>query len=204
MCPHLSANYVLGCPSNMAQVSVWAGNLQLHENGIETELIQLPDVTIAPCKMCEGGKCLACMEKGTCVFTHDGFHIIFEKIKEADGLILGSPVYGADISAKMKVFIDRLGIASLGNPDVLKRKPGAAVSAVRRGGGMTTVDTLNHFMLFREMIIVGSTYWNMVYGKDAGDVLNDSEGMANMRNIGENMAWLLKKLHAEQKKGSKL
>ena len=125
---------------------------------------------------------------------------IFERIKEADGLILGSPVYGADISAKMKVFIDRLGIASLGNPDVLKRKPGAAVSAVRRAGGMTTVDTLNHFMLFREMIIVGSTYWNMVYGKDVGDVLNDSEGMANMRNIGENMAWLLKNLHAEQEK----
>ena len=100
----------------------------------------------------------------------------------------------------MKVFIDRLGIASLGNPDVLKRKPGAAVSAVRRAGGMTTVDALNHFMMFREMIIVGSTYWNMVYGKDVGDVLNDSEGMANMRNIGENMAWLLKNLHAEQKK----
>lgn len=144
---------------------------KLHENGIETELIELPDVTIAPCKMCEGGKCLACMEKGACVFTHDDFHIIFEKIKEADGLILGS-----------------------------KRKPGAAVSAVRRAGGMTTVDTLNHFMLFREMIIVGSTYWNMVYGKNVGDVLNDSEGMANMRNIGENMAWLLKNLHAEQKK----
>lgn len=125
---------------------------------------------------------------------------IFERIKEADGLILGSPVYGADISAKMKVFIDRLGIASLGNPDVLKRKPGAAVSAVRRAGGMTTVDILDHFMLFREMIIVGSTYWNMVYGKDVGDVLNDSEGMANMRNIGENMAWLLKNLHAGQEK----
>lgn len=125
---------------------------------------------------------------------------IFERIKEADGLILGSPVYGADISAKMKVFIDRLGIASLGNPDVLKRKPGAAVSAVRRAGGMTTVDIFDHFMLFREMIIVGSTYWNMVYGKDVGDVLNDSEGMANMRNIGENMAWLLKNLHAGQEK----
>ncbi len=65
---------------------------------------------------------------------------------------------------------------------------------------MTTVDALNHFMMFREMIIVGSTYWNMVYGKDVGDVLNDSEGMANMRNIGENMAWLLKNLHAEQEK----
>ncbi|HIZ79143.1 MAG TPA: flavodoxin family protein [Candidatus Lachnoclostridium stercorigallinarum] len=124
------------------------------------------------------------------------FHVIFEKIKEADGLVLGSPVYGADISAKMKNFIDRLGIASLGDAKVLQRKPGAAVSAVRRAGGMTAVDALNHFMLFREMLVVGSTYWNMVYGKDVGDVLNDDEGMANMRNIGENMAWLLKKLHA--------
>lgn len=168
---------------------------KLRENEIETELIQLPELHIEPCKMCEGGKCLGCLEKGTCIFTNDDFHTIFEKIKRADGLILGSPVYGADITAKMKTFIDRLGIASLGNPHVLQRKPGAAVTAVRRAGGMTAVDTLNHFMLFREMIVVGSTYWNMVYGKDVGDVLNDDEGMANMRNIGENMSWLLKKLH---------
>lgn len=122
------------------------------------------------------------------------------KIKEADGLILGSPVYGADISSKMKIFIDRLGIASLGNSEVLKHKPGAAVSAVRRAGGMIAVDALNHFMMFREMVIVGSTYWNMVYGKDVGVVLNDHEGMENMRNIGENMAWLLKKLQVEREK----
>ena len=115
-------------------------------------------------------------------------------------MILGSPVYGADVTTKMKTFIDRLGISSLGDPDVLRRKPGAAVAAVRRAGGMTTVDTLNHFMLFREMLVVGSTYWNMVYGKDAGDVRDDDEGMANMRNIEENMAWLLKKLHSEQGK----
>lgn len=169
---------------------------ELQKNGIDTELIQLPEVNIDPCKMCEGGKCLACLEKGACVFTHDDFHVIFEKIKEADGLVLGSPVYGADISSKMKSFIDRLGIASLGDAKVLQHKPGAAVSAVRRAGGMTAVDALNHFMLFREMLVVGSTYWNMVYGKDVGDVLNDDEGMANMRNIGENMAWLLKKLHS--------
>lgn len=168
---------------------------KLQENEIETELIRLPELHIEPCKMCEGGKCLGCLEKGTCIFTNDDFHTIFEKIKRADGLILGSPVYGADITAKMKTFIDRLGIASLGNPHVLQRKPGAAVTAVRRAGGMTAVDTLNHFMLFREMIVVGSTYRNMVYGKDVGDVLNDDEGMANMRNIGENMSWLLKKLH---------
>lgn len=173
---------------------------KLQENEIETELIQLPDLHIEPCRLCDGGECLACLKKGSCVFTNDDFHIVYEKIKEADGLILGSPVYGADVTTKMKTFIDRLGISSLGDPDVLRRKPGAAVAAVRRAGGMTTVDTLNHFMLFREMLVVGSTYWNMVYGKDVGDVRDDDEGMANMRNIGENMAWLLKKLHSEQGK----
>lgn len=174
---------------------------ELRKNGIDTELIQLPEFNIAPCKMCEGGKCLACLERGACVFTHDDFHVIFEKIKEADGLVLGSPVYGADISAKMKNFIDRLGIASLGDSKVLRRKPGAAVSAVRRAGGMTAVDSLNHFMLFREMLVVGSTYWNMVYGKDVGDVIEDDEGVANMRNIGENMAWLLKTLYVAKEMG---
>lgn len=173
---------------------------KLQENEIETELIQLPDLHIEPCRLCDGEECLVCLKKGSCIFTNDDFHIVYEKIKEADGLILGSPVYGADVTTKMKTFIDRLGISSLGDPDVLRRKPGAAVAAVRRAGGMTTVDTLNHFMLFREMLIVGSTYWNMVYGKDAGDVRDDDEGMANMRNIGENMAWLLKKLHSEQGK----
>ena len=174
---------------------------ELRKNGIDTELIQLPEFNIAPCKMCEGGKCLACLERGACVFTHDDFHVIFEKIKEADGLVLGSPVYGADISAKMKNFIDMLGIASLGDSKVLRRKPGAAVSAVRRAGGMTAVDSLNHFMLFCEMLVVGSTYWNMVYGKDVGDVIEDDEGMANMRNIGENMAWLLKTLYVAKEMG---
>lgn len=173
---------------------------KLQENEIETELIQLPDLHIEPCRLCDGGECLVCLKKGSCIFTNDDFYIVYEKIKEADGLILGSPVYGADVTTKMKTFIDRLGISSLGDPDVLRRKPGAAVAAVRRAGGMTTVDTLNHFMLFREMLVVGSTYWNMVYGKDVGDVRDDDEGMANMRNIGENMAWLLKKLHSEQGK----
>ncbi|HIT86957.1 MAG TPA: flavodoxin family protein [Candidatus Coprocola pullicola] len=173
---------------------------KLQENEIETELIQLPDLHIEPCRLCDGRECLVCLKKGSCIFINDDFYIVYEKIKEADGLILGSPVYGADVTTKMKTFIDRLGISSLGDPDVLRRKPGAAVAAVRRAGGMTTVDTLNHFMLFREMLVVGSTYWNMVYGKDAGDVRDDDEGMANMRNIGENMAWLLKKLHSEQGK----
>ena len=81
-----------------------------------------------------------------------------------------------------------------GNPDALRHKPGAAVCAVRRAGGMNTVNTMNNVMLFRETFLVGSTYWNMVYGKDIGDVLKDDEGMANMRNIGQNMAWFIRQL----------
>lgn len=145
---------------------------KLEKEAISTELIQLPDVHIKPCRITQGKDCLACMGKDNCVFKDDDFFEIFEKIKEADGLILGSPVYGADISAEMKIFLDRLGLASIGNPDALCHKPGAAVCAVRRAGA----------------------YWNMIYGKDIGDVLKDDEGMANMRNIGQNMAWLIKQL----------
>ena len=167
---------------------------ELEKEAISTELIQLPDVHIKPCRITQGKDCLACMGKDNCVFKDDNFYEIFEKIKEADGLILVSPVYGVDISAEMKIFLDRLDLASIGNPDALRHKPGAAVCAVRRAGGMNTVNTMNNVMLFREMFLVGSTYWNMVYGKDIGDVLKDDEGMANMRNIGQNMAWLIKQL----------
>lgn len=162
---------------------------ELQKEGISTELIQLPDVSIKPCRITQGKDCLACMGKENCVFEDDDFYDIFEKIKESDGLILGSPVYGADITAEMKIFLDRMGLASIGNPEALRHKPGAAVCAVRRAGGMNTVNTMNNVnvMLFREMFVVGSTYWNMVYGKD-------EEGMANMRNIGQNMAWFLKQL----------
>ena len=114
---------------------------------------------------------------------------------DADCIIFGSPVYSADVSAKMKAFLERASVVVATNPGLLRHKVGASVAAVRRGGGMATVDTMNHFMLNKEMIVVGSTYWNMVYGKDIGDVLKDEEGMANMRNLGENMAWLMKKLN---------
>ena len=125
------------------------------------------------------------------MFANDGFAEIFSRILRADGIILGSPVYSADVSAKMKAFLERGGVIVATNPELLRHKVGASVAAVRRGGGMTTVDTMNHFMLNKEMIVVGSTYWNMVYGKNIGDVLNDEEGMANMRNLGENMAWTI-------------
>ena len=162
---------------------------ELNKDGIETELIQLADYEIRPCR-----GCFACKGRGNCVFSNDGFADIFSRMVEADGIILGSPVYSADVSAKMKAFLERGGVVVATNPRLLRHKVGASVAAVRRGGGMPTVDTMNHFMLNKEMIIVGSTYWNMVYGKETGDVLNDHEGIANMRNLGENMAWLLNNL----------
>ena len=161
----------------------------LNKEGIETELIQLADYEIQPCR-----GCFACKGRGKCVFAKDSFAEIFSRMVEADGIILGSPVYSADVSAKMKAFLERAGAVVATNPGLLRHKVGATVAAVRRGGGMTTVDTMNHFMLNKEMIVVGSTYWNMVYGKDIGDVISDDEGMANMRNLGENMAWLIKRL----------
>lgn len=162
---------------------------ELNKEGIETELIQLAEYEIQPCR-----GYFACKGRGNCVFSKDGFAEIFSRMVEADGIILGSPVYSADVSAKMKAFLERGGVVVATNPGLLRHKVGASVAAVRRGGGMTTVDTMNHFMLNKEMIVVGSTYWNMVYGKNVGDVINDDEGMANMRNLGENMSFILTRI----------
>ena len=89
--------------------------------------------------------------------------------------------------------LERAGVAVATNPGLLKHKVCAAVSAVRRGGGLAAVDTMNHFFLNKETFVVGSTYWNMVYGRNVGDVLSDEEGVANMKNLGRNMAWLLRR-----------
>lgn len=163
---------------------------ELEKQGINTELIQLYNSTIAPCK-----GCFACKGKKNCVFKNDAFCECFEKMLSSDGIILGSPVYSADVTATMKALLERAGVVVATNPGLLKHKVGAAVASVRRGGGMTTVDTMNHFFLNKEVLVVGSTYWNMVYGKEPGDVLKDYEGIENMRNLGVNMAWLLHHLN---------
>lgn len=165
---------------------------ELEQSGIETELIQFGGHTIQPCK-----GCFACKGKENCVFCNDLFHEWFNKLKEAQGILLGSPVYSADVTANMKAFLERAGVVVATNPGLLKHKIGASISTVRRGGGMTAVDTMNHFLLNKEVIVVGSTYWNMVYGKNVGDVINDIEGIDNMKNLGQNMAWLLHKIHAK-------
>ena len=163
---------------------------ELRQEGIGTELIQLAGQVIEPCKAC-----WACGGQGNCVHRRDSFREIFDRMKAADGILLGSPVYSANISANMQALLERAAVVGDLNPGLLTHKVGAAVVAARRGGAVNAADAMTHFFLNHEMIVVGSTYWNLAYGQLPGDVERDAEGLANMENLGRNMAWLLKALH---------
>jgi multimeric flavodoxin WrbA len=113
----------------------------------------------------------------------------------AEGIILASPVYFADATALIKALIERAGMTARANDDMFKRKVGAAVVAARRGGAIHAFDTLNHFFFISEMVVPGSSYWNVGIGLDRGDVERDEEGMRTMRVLGENMAWVMRKLY---------
>jgi multimeric flavodoxin WrbA len=115
---------------------------------------------------------------------------------EADGIILGSPTYFSMMSSEMKALIDRVGFVTRSNSNISKRKVGAAVVAVRRAGGIPTFDALNNFFLINQMIIPGSSYWNVGLGLNKGDVEKDEEGIKTMKDLGKNMAWLLKEINA--------
>ncbi len=164
---------------------------ELQKQGIEIELINLYNKTIKPCQAC-----FRCADQAVCLQEDDDFAACFQKMKEAEIIILASPVYSADVSFRMKAFLDRAAVVVSCNQGLFKHKLGASIAAVRRAGGMTAVDTMNHFFLNKEMILVGSTYWNMVYGQHLGDIHQDVEGLANMRNLGQNLAWLAQKLYA--------
>ncbi|MDO4265316.1 MAG: flavodoxin family protein [Eubacteriales bacterium] len=166
---------------------------ELHKEGIETELIQLAGQVIEPCNAC-----WACGGKGNCVHRKDMFREIFEKMKEADGILLGSPVYSANVSANMQAFLERAAVVGDMNPGLFTHKTGAAVAAARRAGALQAVDTMNHFFLNHEMLVVGSTYWNMAYGRLPGDAAQDQEGLENMRNLGRNMAFALKAMEIQK------
>ncbi len=156
--------------------------------GIKTQYFEFADSFIKPCRAC-----FACGGIYNCIQKDDVFHTVFENMKSADGIILGSPVYSANISASMQAFLERSAVICDMNAGLLKHKIGVGVVSARRGGALNAVDSINHFFLNHEMFVVGSTYWNMAYGKMEGDVLKDSEAMLNMDNIAENMIWLLKK-----------
>jgi len=165
----------------------------LEQEGIETELIQVGGTDIRGCKAC-----YACVKtkNGHCSTTNDGFNDIFDKMVQAEGMILASPTYFADITPELKALIDRSGFVSRANGGLFRHKAGAGVVSLRRGGGIHAYDSINHLFQICQMFIVGSTYWNLGFGgKDGDEVMNDAEGLDNMRDLGRSMALLLRKLH---------
>jgi multimeric flavodoxin WrbA len=168
----------------------------LEKNGIRTDFFQL------------GGKkvngCIACMKcrkakDGRCHQDNVVLNKCIEKMVEADAIIIGSPTYFSDISTEAKALIDVAGYSLRGAGNPLKKKIGAAVISVRRAGAIHAFDSINHFFLINEMIIPGSSYWNIGIGREKGEVLKDEEGMQVMKTLGENMAWLLKKIKDKRK-----
>lgn len=166
----------------------------LNAEGIETEMVQVGGKAVRGCKAC--GTC-AKVKNLKCVIDDDIINTCVQKMVEADGIIIGSPTYFADVNAETKALIDRAGyvIKQNGNPN--RRKVGAAVVAARRAGGIHTFDTINHFFSISEMFIVGSSYWNITLSRAEGDYEKDEEGVRTVKVLAENMAWLLKKIKEE-------
>ena len=166
---------------------------ELEKEGVQTELVQLSGSRIHGCIAC-----MKCFEKKDqrCSVKDDILNDCIEKMLAADGIILGSPTYFANVSTEMKALIDRAGMVSRANSDMLARKVGAAVVAVRRAGAIHVFNSINHFFFIGQMIVPGSSYWNLGMGRQKGEVEKDDEGIQTMKHLGRNMAWLLKKLNA--------
>lgn len=161
----------------------------LEAEGIETELVELAGQKAQGCTVC-----LKCREHADrrCHGRKDAINECIAKADEADGIIIGSPVYFADLTPEAKALIDRLGYVAGANPGMLERKVGAAVVAERRAGAVHAFDSIMHLFMIRQMIVPGSRYWNLGIGAAPGEVEADDEGMATMDVLGRNMAWLLK------------
>jgi multimeric flavodoxin WrbA len=164
---------------------------ELQKEGIETEHVQLGGKNIHGCTACK--KCFENKDKH-CIIDNDILNELVDKMLEADGIIIGSPTYFANVSTEVKALIDRAGLVAIANGRMLKRKVGAAVVAVRRAGATDTFDAINKFFLINQMVVPGSVYWNLGIGLHEGEAKDDEEGMKTMQVLGENMAWLLKKL----------
>jgi multimeric flavodoxin WrbA len=164
---------------------------ELRKEGVETELVQLGGKKIRGCTACM--KCFENQDQH-CSITSDILNDLVDRMIEAEGIIIGSPTYFANVSTEVKALIDRAGLVAIANGHILRRKVGAAVVAVRRGGGTDTFDAINKFFFINQFVVPGSVYWNMGFGLAEEEVKDDEEGMRTMRILGENMAWLLKRI----------
>lgn len=165
---------------------------KLEEAHIECELVELSGNVIRGCTACQ--QCAQNKDK-RCVITNDIINDCIDKMLEADGIILGSPTYFASLTAEMKALIDRTGSVARRNGNMFGKKVGAAVVAARRAGSVNVFNSINNFFLANEMIIAGSSYWNIGIGREISEVESDDEGIKTMERLGENMAWLLNKIN---------
>lgn len=163
----------------------------LNQNGVETEVIQIGNKPVHGCTAC--GKCREILDQ-RCHIKNDLLNRCIEKMIAADAIILASPVYFGDITTETKALIDVAGYVTRGNGNLLARKVAAGVVVQRRAGDLHALNTMNNFFLINQMIIPGSSYWNVALGKAPGDVVNDLEGIQTMQKLAENMAWLMKKI----------
>ncbi|WP_243361325.1 flavodoxin family protein [Fundidesulfovibrio terrae] len=164
---------------------------ELEKEGIETRLEQLHGTKFTGCTACY--ECFKRKDK-RCAVKKDKINDLIELMVDADGIILASPTYFADVTAGLRAVIERSGMVARACDDMFARKVGAAVVTMRRGGGMQTFNSLNSFFFIGQMIVPGSSYWNMGFGREIGQVEGDQEGLKTMADLGRNMAWLMKKL----------
>ena len=168
---------------------------ELKKEGIETELIQMAGKNIQGCLACY--KCFKNKDR-RCSVDKDILNDIMARMEKAEGILLGSPTYFSDVTSGMRAFIERCGFVARANDYMFKGKVGAAVVAVRRAGSIQAFTSMNLFLHYMQMFMPGSSYWNIGIGRDPGDVMKDEEGIQTMKTLGQNMGWLLKKLHSSQ------
>jgi len=163
----------------------------IEAEGIQTEIVNIGGKPVRGCLACR--KCFE-NKDNKCIQTEDKINTCIEKIIEADGMLIGSPTYFSDVTPEVKALIDRAGFVGFANNGLFKRKLGAAVVAVRRAGAIHVFDSINHFFLISQMIVPGSSYWNLGVSGSTGTVFGDEEGKRTMQNLGKNIAWLLRKI----------
>jgi len=164
---------------------------EMESQGIDVEVIQVGGKDLHGCRAC--GTCGRTKDM-KCVLDDDMVNECVGKMANADAIIIGSPTYFSDLTAEAKALIDRSGYVLRANGNPLRRKAGAAVVVARRAGATHTFDSINHFFTINEMMVVGSSYWNLSLSRDIGDFEKDAEGIRTMKTLGDNMAWLMKRI----------
>ncbi len=164
---------------------------ELNKEAIETEVIHIAGKSLHGCRAC-----YACMKNKNrqCAVNNDSLNLYMNKMIEADGIIIGSPVYFSNVTAEVKALIDRTGLVARANDNLLDKKVGAAVVVMRRAGATFTFSAINFFFFIQQMIVPGSDYWNTGTGGAPGEAMEDKEGVTTFKTLGRNMAWLLKKI----------